>query len=331
MRIACQPENVKTVGIVGTGTIGSGWAAHFLAQGLDVLATDPHPEAEQRLRANIDQAWPTLEKLGLASGANRNRLIFTSAIDDRWRNADFIQESTPENPALKKQIMLAIETAVDPNIIIASSTSGLMPSQLQAPCKNPERLVVGHPFNPVYLIPLVEVVGGQQTSPEAIDWSMAFYRHWGKEPLHCRHERAGHLANRLQETLSREMLHLIAEGIATTAELDAALTAGPGLRWGLMGTWMNYFLSNGDADTRLAFEHDIPVFFQSDNSRLVPPEFTEALIDDVANGIAEQTTGRSVKEIAFIRDEFLIGILKLRAEIKDKYGFESGRVINKAN
>jgi len=318
MKIAVAPADVKRIGIVGTGVIGCGWAAHFLAQGLDVIATDPHPEAEKRLRTGIGKYWSALEELGLADGASPDRLTFTASFEEALAEADFIQESTPEDESLKNQIMAAIEKASLPNVIIASSTSGFMPTKLQAPCQHPERVIVGHPFNPVYLMPLVEVVGGEKTAPEAIRWAMEFYQHWGKQPLHCRFEIEGHLANRLQASISREMMHLIADGKATTGELDAALTNGPGLRWALMGTWLTYALSSGDKDIREVLKQDIPTF-QLPRSRLVAPEMTDILIGRIADGTHEQAAGRNIEELELMRDEFLVGLLKLRANIKTKY------------
>jgi len=323
VKITVAPKEVKQVGLVGTGTIGAAWAAHFLSRGLDVVATDPRPQAEKRLRTTIDNAWPSLEKLGLAENASPDRLSFTTSIEVALVEADFIQESTPENEAIKDKVMAAISAAARPEVVIASSTSGIVPTRLQAQCKNPQRMLVGHPFNPVYLIPLVEVVGGKQTTPETIRWSMEFYQHWGKSPLHCRHEILGHLANRLQDALSNEALHLIADGIATTAELDAALTTGPGLRWALMGSFLTGHLAAGKGGLREVLGGK----FGPDVSNLKSPHLSEEIVNNIVKSTDLQVAGRSLKEIENMRDEFLVGLLKLRTEIETKYGFDQGRFL----
>jgi len=321
LKLALEPADVKCVGLIGTGTIGSGWAAHFLACGLDVIATDPSPQAEKRLRFAIDSAWPSLEKLGLADGASPDHLSFTTSIEEALSKADFIQESTPENEGIKDQVIAAASEVARPDVVIASSTSGIVPTRLQAHCKNPERMIVGHPFNPVYLIPLVEVVGGKQTAPETINWAMEFYKHWGKSPLHCRHEILGHLANRLQNALSNEAMHLFAEGIATPSELDAALTAGPGLRWALIGPFLTGHLAAGEAGLRDVLDGK----FGSNFSKLESPGLSEEMIDGILTDTQSQVAEHSLKEIEKMRDEFLVGLLKTRADIEAKYDFKQGR------
>lgn len=323
INIAVAPESVKQVGLVGTGLIGSAWAAHFLARGLDVMATDPKPEAEKKLRTNIDHAWLSLEKLGLAKNASPDRLSFTTSIDAALEGADFIQESTPENEGIKDKVMTAISKAALPDVVIASSTSGIVPTRLQAQCKNPQRMIVGHPFNPVYLIPLVEVVGGQQTAPETLSWAMAFYQRWGKTPLHCRTEIPGHLANRLQDALANEAIHLIADGIATADELDAALTTGPGLRWALIGSFLTGHIAAGEAGLR----DTLGGKFGPDLSKLKSPDLSEEMVDRIVTDNQSQVAGRSLQEIEHIRDEFLVGLLKLRADVEVKYGFNQGRFL----
>ena len=318
------PSNVKQVGLVGTGAIGSAWAAHFLARGLDVTATDPSPKAEQKLRTAVDNAWPSLEQLGLAKGASPNRLSFTTSIDEALKDADFIQESTPEQEGIKDKVMSAISKAAHPNVVIASSTSGIVPTRLQAQCKNPERMIVGHPFNPVYLIPLVEVVGGKQTAQETIDWAMEFYKHWGKTPLHCRVETPGHLANRLQDAILSEAMQLIADGVATTDELDTALTAGPGLRWALIGSLLTSHMAAGEAGLRDVLSGK---FGTSYHSHFQGPDLSEKIVERIVEDSQSQVAGRSLKEMEQMRDEFLVGVLKLRADIETKYGFNQSRFL----
>ena len=313
-----EPSKVKQIALVGTGTIGSAWAAHFLAQGFDIMATDPSPNAEDKLRAIVERAWPVLTQLGLAEGASRERLQFTESIGEAVEKADFIQESVPEREAIKDQVIADISHAAKPDVIIASSTSGIVPTRLQKHCKHPERFLVGHPFNPVYLMPLVEVVGGQQTSPEAIQWAMDFYQSCGKTPLHCRTEIYGHLANRLQDALRVEALQLVVEGLATTAEIDTALTAGPGMRWALLGT---FFTANMAAEGGLAevlggkFGNDYCSYAQG-------PTLDTQTIDAMALDMKQQVAGKNLNEMEQMRDEFLVGLLKLRADINAKYGVD---------
>lgn len=315
------PDAVKQVALVGTGTIGAAWAAHFLAQGLDVVAFDPGPHAEKQLRTAVDNAWTSLMQLGLAKEASRERLSFTPSIERAVENADFIQESTPEREVIKDQVIAEISNAANPSVVIASSTSGIVPSRLQAQCKNPQRLVVGHPFNPVYLVPLVEVVGGEKTSPETIRWAMAFYQHWGKTPLHCRVEKIGHLANRLQDAVFAEAMQLVADGVATTDELDTALSAGPGLRWALLGSFLTaHMAAEGGLEDVLGGKFG-PSYF----SYFQGPELDGGTAEAMVNDMQTQVAGRSLETLQHMRDEFLVGVLKLRASIKDKYGFDSSR------
>jgi len=315
------PKAVKRVGVVGTGTIGSAWAAHFLAQGLDVIATDPSPRAEKTLRSAIDHAWPSLEQLGLAPEASRDRLHFSSDINSALQNVDFVQESTPEQEHIKDQVMHSISHAIRPDVIIASSTSGIIPTRLQAQVKHPQRMIVGHPFNPVYLIPLVEVVGGEQTSAATLDWAMAFYQHWGKTPLLCQTEIPGHLANRLQDAISGEMLNLVSDGYASPADLDIALTAGPGLRWALMGSFITSYMAAGNDSFRAIFEGK----FGGPESYMPFPTLNDKDVDSIIAAADTQVQGHSLETLKKIRDEFLVGVLQLRASIEAKYSFDKSR------
>lgn len=319
---AISPKEVKQVGLVGAGLIGSAWAAHFLARGLDVIATDPDPAAEQKMRSTIDTAWHSLEQLGLAKNASPDRLQFSTSMDIALKDADFIQESTPEREEIKDTVMAAISEVARPDVVIASSTSGIIPSRLQVHCKNPERMIVGHPFNPVYLMPLVEVVGGKQTSPEVVHWAMAFYQHWGKSPLHCRTEVLGHIANRLQSAIQAEAMQLVADGVATTDELDAALTDGPGLRWALIGSFLTGHMASGSAGLRDVLEGK---FGASYFSHFQGPELNQTQVECVVEDTLSQVAGRNLQEIEQMRNEFLVGVLKLRADIESRYGFTQGR------
>jgi len=306
------PESVHRVALVGAGVIGAGWAAHFLARGLDVMASDPAPGAEDRLRAAVDNAWPALARLGLAQDASRERLAFAATLEDAVAEADFIQESAPENEDLKTALLARIDAAARPGTVIASSSSGLLPSRLQRECRTPGRVVVGHPFNPVYILPLVEVVAGEATAPEAVEWALAFYRHAGKTPLRVRVEVPGYISDRLQEALWREALHMIVDGVATTEEIDAAITGGPGLRWAFMGTCLTFHLAGGERGMAHMLEQFGPTL-KLPWTRLDAPELTDALARRMIEGTGAQANGRAVREIERWRDDCLIRIIEVLA------------------
>ncbi|MFM9125646.1 MAG: 3-hydroxyacyl-CoA dehydrogenase NAD-binding domain-containing protein, partial [Actinomycetota bacterium] len=230
-----NPADVRTVGVIGTGVIGGGWAAKFLAQGYDVVAWDPAPDAAERLARLHDIAWPSLERLGLADGAARERLRVVDSLEEAAGQADVIQESGPEVLDLKVDLLGRLDAAADPGVPILSSTSGFRMTDMAGAAVHPERLVVGHPFNPPYLVPLVEVVGGELTNPAAVDWALDFYTRAGKKALRCSNELPGFVANRLQDAVWRELLHMVANGEATVEECDTALVYGPGVRWAQMG------------------------------------------------------------------------------------------------
>ena len=302
-------RKVRTLGIVGTGVIGAGWTARALARGFDVLAWDPAPGAEQRLRAKIDAAWPAVTRLGLDAGADRARLAFCEDLESLAARADFIQESAPEDEALKRALLARITAAADPGTLVASSSSGLLPSRIQAECRAPERVLVGHPFNPVYILPLVEVLGGAATDARAIERAMDFYRGLGMHPLRVRTEIEGYISDRLQEALWREALHMVADGVATTGEIDDAVIYGPGLRWAFMGTCLTFHLAGGEGGMRHMLEQFGPALALP-WTHLEAPELSDALIERMVEGTREQAAGRSVAELERVRDECLIGIMR---------------------
>lgn len=305
-----QPHGVQRAAIVGGGVIGGGWAAYFLARGLDVVATDPHPEGEARLRATVANAWPALERLGLSPGADQKRLRYARTVAEAVRDADFVQESAPENEDLKTDLMAEIDGAARPDVVIASSTSGLLPSRFQRKARHAERILVGHPFNPVYLLPLVEVVGGASTAEDAKDWAVAFYAAIGKRPLKCRKEVPGFISDRLQEALWREALHLVNDGIGTTEEVDDAIRYGPGLRWAFMGSFLTYHLAGGDAGMAHFIEQFGPALdLPWTNHR--GPAMSRELADKLVSGTRAQSAGQSVKELERKRDDVLLGIMEL--------------------
>ena len=310
---------VKQFAALGAGVIGSGWVARALGAGLDVTAWDPAPGAEAQLRANVANAWPALERVGLAQGASQDKLRFVTTIEACVAQADFIQESAPEREELKLALHEQISRAAKPDAIIASSTSGLLPSDFYASALHPERCIVGHPFNPVYLLPLVEVVGGERTSPVVIDAAMGIYRALGMRPLHVRKEVPGFIADRLLEALWREALHLVDEGVATTGEIDDAIRFGAGIRWSFMGTFLTYTLAGGDAGMRHFMQQFGPAL-ELPWTKLVAPRLTEQLIDSVVDGTAEQLGPRSIKQLERYRDECITNVLSAIAETKARHG-----------
>ena len=239
-------SEIRTVAIVGTGVIGAGWAARCLARGLDVVASDPAPGAEERLRAAVQNAWPAVRRLVRGAPETPDALRFEPDLATAVGQADFVQESAPEREDLKRKLHAAMDAAARPEVVIASSSSGLLPSRIQADCAHPERVVIGHPFNPVYLLPLVEVLGGDQSADWASQKAMDFYRSIGMRPLKVRKEIEGYISDRLQEAIWREALHMVAEGVASTDEIDDSIIYGPGLRWALMGPCLTFHLAGGD-------------------------------------------------------------------------------------
>lgn len=312
--------DIKIFAALGTGVIGAGWVARALAHGLDVHAWDPAPGAEAALRTRIANAWPALQAQGLAPGAAMERLRFFADLDACVAGADFIQESAPERLDLKLDLHARISAAARPDVIIASSTSGLLPSEFYAEAQHPQRCVVGHPFNPVYLLPLVEVVGGERTAPAAVQAAIGIYSALGMRPLHVRKEVPGFIADRLLEALWREALHLVNDGVATTGEIDDAIRFGAGLRWSFMGTFMTYTLAGGDAGMRHFMAQFGPAL-KLPWTYLQAPELTEALIDDVVAGTGVQQGQRSIAELERYRDDCLLAVLGAIRETKARHGF----------
>ncbi|MGO2131884.1 MAG: L-carnitine dehydrogenase [Halomonas sp.] len=308
--ISKQTTN-KQLSIIGTGVIGNGWIARALAQGWDVVAFDPAPDAEAHSRKAVAHAWPALEKLGLADNASQQRLHFVDSLEAAVENADLVQENVPERLELKHEILARLDAATATETVIGSSTSGFKPTDLQQDCtRAPGRVIVAHPFNPVYLLPLVELVGGEATTPEQLDAAQALYQQLAMRPLIVRKEIEGHIADRLMEALWREALHLVNDGVATTEEIDAAVVYGCGLRWSLMGTFLTFHLAGGDAGMRHMLEQFGPAL-KLPWTKLEAPELTDELIDKVVDGCEHQAAGRPVSELAERRDDFLIELLDL--------------------
>ena len=305
-------ETINRVAIVGTGVIGASWAALFLAKGLDVIATDIAPDAKQKLEAFVEAAWPALEHLGLEPGATPAKLRFTDNLDMAVADVDLVQENGPERIEFKKNLYKHLDEVLRPDTIIASSTSGLTMSDIQSACVyHPERCVIAHPFNPPHLIPLVEIVGGAKTSEHTIERISAFYTALGKRTIRLHKEVPGHVANRLQAALFREVVHLITEGVVSVGDADAAVSWGPGLRWGIMGPSLLYHLGGGDGGIEHFFEQftgPLNAWFHV----LGTPELTPEVCSKIIKGVHEEVQSRPSGELASYRDAVLQGILSLR-------------------
>jgi carnitine 3-dehydrogenase len=287
--------------------------------GYDVVAWDPSPRGAARLEGLLDRAWPTLEKLGLRPGASRDRLRFAGTLRSAVADADFVQESSPEVLAAKVALLAEIDRATRPDVVVGSSTSGFRMSELAVGCSTPGRFVVGHPFNPVYLIPLVEVVGGVETKPETVEWADAFYALAGKVCLTMDHEVSGFVGNRLQEALWREALHMIDSGEATAQQIDASIAHGPGLRWALMGPILTFHLAGGAGGMAHMLDQFGPALLEP-WTRLEAPLLTPELRDRVVSGALEEAGGMTVSELEQRRDAFLVDLLLLLESHRVRHG-----------
>lgn len=297
--------------VIGAGTIGASWAANFLARGLEVSAYDPSPQAETFARRFIKNAWETLRVLNaIVPGADPDRIRFHSDAESAVAGAEFVQESGPEREDLKIALFAELDAALPPDAILASSSSGLLISRIQSRCRHPQRCVLGHPFNPPHLIPLVEVVGGAQTSPEAVAAAMEFYSEIGKKPIHIKKEVRGHVANRLQAALWREAVHLVNEGVVSVADADAAIAFGPGLRWALMGPHLTFHLAGGEGGMKHFMTH-LASPMQSWMDDLGNPHLTPEVQQLIIDGVTEEAAGRSIADLARWRDEKLVEILRV--------------------
>ncbi|MDR9835811.1 3-hydroxyacyl-CoA dehydrogenase NAD-binding domain-containing protein [Herbaspirillum huttiense] len=306
-------HEVRRVAVVGTGVIGASWVAYFLARGLEVSATDPMPEAESKLRAAVARHWPSLELLGLAAGASVERLRFSASLEEALEGADFVQENGPEREDLKIDLFRRMDAALPAHVVLASSSSGLLMSKVQAACRHPGRVVLGHPFNPPHLIPLVEVIGGAQTAPEAVQAALDFYTAIGKKAIHVRKEVKGHIANRLQAALWREAFHLVEQGVASTEDIDTAIAYGPGLRWALMGPYLNLHMSGGEGGIGHMLDHLGPPI-ESWWADLGAPSLTDALKAQIRAGVEEQMSGKTSAGIAAERDQLLVQLLAAKSK-----------------
>jgi 3-hydroxyacyl-CoA dehydrogenase len=307
---------IRRIAIIGTGVIGASWTALFLAKGLEVVASDVAPDAEASLKGFIESAWPALMRLGLAAGASRSNLSFTADLATAVKGADLVQENGPERIEFKRKLYGQLDELLSAEVIIASSSSGLTMSEIQLGCRShPERCVIGHPFNPPHLVPLVEIVGGAKTSEETIQRAAEFYTSLGKRTVRLHKEVPGHVANRMQAALSREVYHLVSEGVVTAADADTALSWGPGLRWGIMGSLLLNHLGGGQGGIERFFEQfaaPMTAWWKVLGQPVLTSEVQKQLIESVRAEVGS----RSVEQLAAERDEMLIMLLELRAKVE---------------
>src|SRR5271166_670763 len=305
---------VRRIAIIGTGVIGASWTTLFLAKGLQVIATDIAPNAEAALRKFVETAWPALKRLGLSPGASQSNLKFTADLAQALTGVDLVQENGPERIEFKQKLYGQLDELLATDVIIASSSSGLKMSDIQlgAP-SHPERCVIAHPFNPPHLIPLVEIVGGAKTSEETIRRTAEFYTSIGQRTVRVNKEMAGHVANRLQAALAREVYYLVAEGVVSAADVDTALSWGPGLRWGVMGNMMLNHLDGGSGGIEHFFQQftgPMTAWWKTLGSPVLTPEVQQNLIDSVHAEVGS----RSIAELEAERDEVLLGLIELRTK-----------------
>jgi carnitine 3-dehydrogenase len=306
---------VTRIAIIGAGVIGASWATTFLARGMDVVASDPAPGAEEALRKTVDVQWPAMEQIGLSPGASTERLRFAASPEGAVADAGFVQENGPERLDIKRDLFLRLDEAAPPDAPLASSTSTIMISEFQDACtRHPERVVLGHPFNPPHLIPLVEVGGGNLTALDAIERALNFYRAMGKHPIHLRSEITGHVANRLQAALWQEAFNLVKAGVASVADVDAAIAHGPGLRWSLLGPFMNLHLSGGVGGVGALFGKSLWQATEGMWRDLGSVTVDADLGALVVAGVSDEVGERDLTEVIRQRDEALVKLLKLKSE-----------------
>ena len=310
-----MPSPIDKIAIIGTGVIGSGWTLRLLAKKKEIYVFEPSIKQKKFLLDEIKRTTKSLKNFYKISTISTKKLYFKKSIRDAVKDVDLIQENVPENEKIKKKIVKEISKWSKPNAIIASSSSGLLPSRIQSACKNPARFIIAHPFNPVYLLPLVEIVKGGKTKLNFLKKSEIFYRSLGMIPLIVKKEVEGYLSDRLQESMWRESLHIINENIASTDDLDKAIIHGPGLRWSLMGTFLTFHLAGG----KMGMRHMLNQFGPSLKlpwTKLKAPKLTKKLSNRIIKGTKKQSKGKSIKELTTIRDNFLIDLLKLKNKYK---------------
>ena len=310
-------SKIKKVAVIGTGVIGAGWIIRCLAHNKIVYAFDKDLKLKKNLVKEIKRSWPFVKKLFNKKTLNLKNFKYFTSIEDTLKDADFIQECATENYSLKTKLMSSISKYSKKNAIIASSSSGLLPTRIYSRCKYPERTLIGHPFNPVYLLPAVEIVPGKKTSNKFINQAKKFYQSISMNPIMVKKELPGYLSDRLQEALWREGLHIISEGYATTKDLDRAIEDGPGLRWSLMGTFLTFHLAGGKSGMKHMLEQFGPAL-KLPWTKLKAPNLSRKLINRLVEGTKKQSKGKTVAKISNIRDEYLVELQKLRKKYEKK-------------
>ena len=316
-------REIKTVALVGTGVIGAGWAARLVNKGINVIATDLDASCEGRLRAVVDHAQRQLDKLIAVAPDKRGSLSFTTDFDAAVKQADFVQENAPDRVDLKRDLIQKISKQCGEDVIIASSSSNLRPTEIQAAAVNPGRVIIGHPFNPVYLCPIVELVMGEQTTQETFDQAKKFYTEMGMRPLHVKKEVDGYIGNRLQEAMWREILYMVRDGVATPKDIDDAIIYGFGIRLAFMGTCLTFHLGGGPGGMTHLLDHFGPTL-KDPLSYLIGPDLTPELRAAMIDGVEEETDGKSVEELEAIRDDCMIEIMRALSKVD----YASGKVLN---
>ena len=308
---------IKKIAVIGTGVIGSGWIVRFLAHNKKVIAYDKDIRLKKKIIKEIKRTWPYVRKLFNKKKLKLKNFKYVTSIQEALKEADFIQECAPENYKLKTKLMEIIGKYSKPNVIISSSSSGLLPSKIYSKCKNPSRTIIAHPFNPVYMLPGVEIVPGKRTKKNFLKKAYKFYKSVSMNPIMIKKELPGYLSDRLQEALWREALHIVNEGYASTKELDRAIEDGPGMRWSLMGTFLTFHLAGGNAGMKHMLEQFGPAL-KLPWTKLKAPRLSNKLSNRVIAGTKKQARGKSVAEISKIRDEYLLNLQKMRKKYENK-------------
>ena len=317
-----NPENVSRVGVIGTGVIGGAWTLHYLRMGMKVVAYDPGPNSQEKMLSMMDNIWPTLEKLGLREGASKQNLSFVDSLEALASQVEVIQESTPERMDAKRSLFADLDRIVPAEVVIISSTSGFAMTDMASHLESqPERFVVGHPFNPPYLVPFCEVCGGERTSQDVVDWTAAFYEFTGKQVAKMDKELPGFIGNRLQEALWREALHMVANKECSVEDIDKAIAYGTGLRWAIMGHCLTFHLGGGQGGMAHLLDH-FEDSLEEPWTRLKAPKLTQELKDDMVEGCLNQANGASINELIQERDDCLIRIMHTLEEYRQEKGIK---------
>ena len=302
-------SEIERVGILGAGVIGSSWTALFLAAGYEVDVYEPHENGEQNVRKFIENAWPTLDELGMTASGNPNNIHFHNNANDAVKNVQFVQENVPEQLPLKHQLYQQIESSLATEAIVASSASGLMVSEMQKGWKDPSRFILGHPFNPPHLIPLVELLANENTADGVLECAEAFYKNAGKITIQVKREVPAHVANRLQAALWREAISLVENGVASVEDVDKAVWAGPGLRWSAMGPHMLFHLGAGAGGLE-EFCHRYKDSFHRWWDNLDDVRLTENVTHNLSTGVSDEAGSKSVEALSQQRDALIVAMLK---------------------